>query len=75
MAVDFVAPSAGAVLVLQNSIVLRHWCVEGVGEVDAIAFVPRIEGEGPGICFGWGVVLAGRHVVPLLYAQYTHVLV
>lgn len=35
---------------LQNSIVLRHWCVEGVGEVDAIAFVPRIEGEGFGCC-------------------------
>jgi hypothetical protein len=52
MPLDFVAPSAGAVLVLQSSIVLRHWCVDGIVEVDAISFVPRIEGEGLGGCPG-----------------------
>lgn len=41
---DFLAPSPGAILILHNSAVLRHLCVDIIDEPSAIAAVPRIPG-------------------------------
>jgi hypothetical protein len=44
MALDFLAPSPGALLVVWNAAVVRHLCVDTVDEPEAIASVPRIPG-------------------------------
>lgn len=46
MQLDFVAPSAGAIIVFWNVIVVRHLCINNTDEPLAIALMPRIPGAG-----------------------------